>query len=108
MAHYLKESNHLANKYVAPTSRYSSSEVIYYTEKKVVTFKIYKRKQRGFNKDDKWFEITPDVELRPDLVSTEFYGSPDFWWRIMEANRMKDILEFRAGRNIRLPGSIFA
>lgn len=108
MAHYLKESNRSADKYVAPSSRYNNSQVIYYTEKRLIAFKIYKRKQKWFNDDDKWFEITPDVELRPDLVSTDFYGSPDFWWKIMEANKMKDILEFKAGRNIRLPGSIFA
>jgi len=106
MAHVTRESGHRAAQYVSSTSRYKSSDIIYYSENNLLTFKIYKKRPMQFGTSDKWFEITPDVEYRPDLVSFDFYGVPDFWWKIMEMNRMKDILEFRAGRNIRLPGSI--
>lgn len=106
MAHMVQETNYRGARHVGPSSRYKNSEVIYYSEKKLLTFKIYKKAQSHFGTESKWYEITPDVEYRPDLVSYDFYGAPDFWWKIMEVNRMRDILEFRAGRNIRIPGSI--
>jgi hypothetical protein len=40
-------------------------------------------------------------------VSLETYGVVDYWWKILEANNMKDIFDFKSGVNIRLPGSIF-
>jgi len=39
---------------------------------------------------DKYFVVTPGTEYRPDLVSKEAYGAVDFWWKIMEANNIKD------------------
>lgn len=55
---------------------------------------------------DQFMEITPEIEYRPDLVSADVYGTPDFWCILMEANGMKDIMEFKKGRNIRLPGNV--
>ncbi len=79
---------------------------MYYSEDKFITFETYKRKYNAPSPEDQWLEITPAVAYRPDLVSYEIYGAPDFWWRIMEFNGMKDILEFKPGANIRLPGGI--
>lgn len=90
-------------KYVASTSRYSTTPVIEYEGK--LAFPIYKKKKLLFGTTDKHYEITKDMEYRPDLVANLFFGAPDFWWRIMEMNHMADILEFRAGRNIIIPGS---
>ena len=42
----------------------------------------------------------------PEIVSNKVYGSPDFWWKIMEANNIKDIFDFKTGINIRLPDAI--
>ena len=95
-----------AKTYVNASSRYASSKVIEYSEKKHITFEIYKRQRHVPSEDDQWLEITKAVEYRPDLVSVEIYGSPDFWWRLLEYNGMKDILEFKAGKNIRLPGDV--
>lgn len=89
--------------YVTPTSRYFSTPIIFYEDR--LTFPIYKRKELTFNPTDQHYEITKEFEFRPDLVSYNFFGAPDFWWKIMEMNGMKDVLEFRAGRNIVLPGS---
>ena len=50
--------------------------------------------------------MKPGQEYRPDLVSNRVYGTPDFWWRIMEANNIKDVFEFKAGLNLRIPGSV--
>ena len=93
----------LGNKYVPPTSRYALIPVITYEGK--LAYPIYKKKKLAFHPRDQHYEITKEMEYRPDLVSHKFFGAPDFWWKIMEMNRMQDILEFRAGRNIILPGS---
>ena len=94
----------LGSKYVTPTSRYAHTPVISWEGK--LTYPIYKKKKLSFHPQDQHYEITKAVEYRPDLVSNQFFGAPDFWWRIMEMNHMQDILEFREGRNIILPGSV--
>jgi hypothetical protein len=96
-----------ATAYVHPTSRYAASQVILLGEKKVPAFALYK----GRNKDMaiqnmQWTEIAPNVEYRPDLVSYELFGTPDFWWRLLEINGMSDIMEFKAGRTILVPNSL--
>ena len=91
-----------ASAYALPSSRYFKSPVIYYEGK--ITYAIYKKSDISFSSTDSHYEITKETEYRPDKVSHRFYGAPDFWWKIMEMNGMKDILEFRAGRNITLPG----
>lgn len=92
------------DRFVSPTSRYASSSLIYYGPQRKLTFTIYKKTKSYFAPDDKYYEIEKEMEFRPDKVSYKFFGIPDYWWKIMEMNRMKDILEFRTGRNIRLPG----
>jgi hypothetical protein len=47
------------------------------------------------------------MEYRPDLVSQDKYGLPDFWWKIMEVNGMKDIMDFKAGKTIVLPENVY-
>jgi len=104
MANDISYTNYGTNKLVSSTSRYNYRPVILYGPLKKAAFALYNRKEIPFAADDKFYEITKDIEFRPDLVSYKFYGLPDYWWRIMEMNKMKDVMEFRAGRNIRLPG----
>jgi hypothetical protein len=104
----MRETTIPARTYVGPTSRYANSKVIHYTEDKKITFEIYKKAPRLISGKEEWLEITKPVEYRPDLVAEEIYGTPDLWWSIMEFNGMKDVLEFKAGVNIRLPGSVLA
>jgi hypothetical protein len=105
MANSIQYGNYGTQNYASTTSRYWKKQLIYYGDLPKVTFAIYKKKKLIFSPQDKFYEITKDVEFRPDLVSFYSYGLPDYWWRIMEMNDMKDILEFRSGRNIRLPSS---
>lgn len=107
MANYIEDTNINAKQFVPPSSRYSESKVIYYTEKKLLTFKTYKKTETPLSSKDKYAVITPGVEFRPDLVSQKAYGTVDFWWKILEANGMKDIWEFKSGLNIRIPDAIF-
>jgi hypothetical protein len=77
--------------------------VIYYGESKIMTFDTYLRKTYFPKGNEKVMLITKGVEYRPDLVSQDIYGFPDNWWNILEANKMMDIFEFKAGRTILLP-----
>lgn len=94
--------------FVTNVSRYSASKVLYYSDEKIITFETYKRKKIKQSKSDQVTVIPPGMEYRPDLLSREKYGIPDFWWKIMEANNMKDIVEFKAGRTIVLPEEVYA
>jgi hypothetical protein len=95
--------------YVADTSRYNNdkTKVIRYSENGYLTFSTYKGWNRSLSRQDRFTVIGPGFEYRPDLVSFHEYGLPDFWWRIMEINGIKDIYDFKAGTNIRLPSMIF-
>lgn len=93
-------------KLVVSASRYRKQNVIYYGEQKFLTFDTYIRKPYRPKGDEQVMLITKGIEYRPDLVSFDIYGFPDNWWRILEANRMKDIWEFRAGRTIIIPKQV--
>lgn len=97
-----------AEEFVTKSSRYIDSRVIYYSDAKLLTFETYKKTSILFSPNDQVAVIPPGMQYRPDLVSKEKYGTVDFWWKIMEANKMKDIMEFTAGRTITLPENIYA
>jgi hypothetical protein len=107
MANQITETAFKPDRFVAPTSRYIDSTVLYYGPNNLITFNTYKRGVYPRNDKDVFTVINKTREYRPDLISFEHYGTVSFWWKIMEANGMKDILEFQAGKNIRLPGNIF-
>lgn len=103
MANFYEETDILPEKFVTPTSRYMESKVVYYTERGLLTFNTYKRSENVPSENDKYMVITPGYEYRPDLLSQQAYGVVDFWYRIMEANNIYDIYDFKAGRNIVIP-----
>jgi hypothetical protein len=107
MANKIQFSNLTATTFVDVTSRYADSRVAYYGDDHIVTFATYKRKKPFFSKNDKFYLITQATQYRPDLVSQLAYGVPSFWWRIMEANFIKDISDFKQGVTIRIPESLF-
>ena len=95
------------NGFAAPLSRYINSTIIYYGNKNITTYKTYVRIPIPTTSSDKFGIISGGMEYRPDLVSMQAYGTTDFWWKIMEANNMIDILEFKSGVSIRIPGNIY-
>lgn len=107
MANPIEYTNISPNKFVLPTSRYADSQVIRYSENKKITFEIYKKGSYPVNPNDRYMVISKGIEYRPDLLSKRLYGTTDFWWKILEANGIKDIYDFTAGKNIRLPANIF-
>jgi hypothetical protein len=106
MANKIEYTNVFASRFVLPTSRYIDSDVIYYSDEKITTFATYKKGKFKQSKDDKVAVIPNNMQYRPDLVSKKRYGMVDFWWKIMEVNNIKDVMDFTAGRTIILPGNI--
>lgn len=106
MANFIEATAIDPKRFVNFSSRYSNAEVYYYTENKLLTFGTYKKEEIPLSERDKYFVITSSTEFRPDLVSLSAYGTVDFWWKIMEANGIKDIFQFKSGINIRIPDNI--
>lgn len=107
MANKIEFTTTNATEFVTRLSRYADSRVVYYSDNRVITFETYKRKKFSPSARDQVTVITPGMEYRPDLVSFDKYGLPDFWWKILEANEMKDVTDFKAGRTIVLPENIY-
>ena len=108
MANSIKYTRKNANQFVDPTSRYSESKVIYYTDNNFITFETYKKREYIPSSQDQVSVIPNGMQYRPDLVSQKKYGTVDFWWKIMEVNGIKDIYDFKAGMTIILPGNTYA
>lgn len=91
------------NKFVNADSRYIKSNVIYYIDKKFITFSTYRKKEYPTSAGDVLTIITKRQEYRPDLMAFDYLGDPALWWVIMEANGISDIFNFKTGLNIRIP-----
>jgi len=91
---------------VGITSRYYKYQVAYWGEQRIPTLPTYTRHTIARSEKDRFWVITKPREFRPDLVAFEEYGYSNFWWRILEANQMKSIFDFKSGTNIRLPATI--
>ena len=107
MANSIEYSDTISRLFVTATSRYSSSRVLKYSEQKITTFETYRRKPFVMSSADQLAVIPNGMEYMPDLMSLERYGTVDFWWRIMEVNSIKDVMDFRAGSTIILPDNIY-
>jgi hypothetical protein len=107
MANSIEYAATAPTMFVTPTSRYASSRVLKYSDQKITTFETYKRKSFVMASGDQLAVIPNSMEYRPDLMSIQRYGTTDFWWRIMEVNNIKDIMDFKAGKTIVLPENIY-
>jgi hypothetical protein len=108
MANKVLSTNIQIRDLVSMTSRYSDSTAVYYGDQHKITFKTYKKRKLPDSTADKYMEITPGYEFRPDKVSHLAYGTVDFWWLIMEANNIKDIMDFKSGMTVRVPTTMFS
>jgi len=53
---------------------------------------------------DRYVEVLPEWQHRPDLISLEFYGNEQLYWVIAYANEMVDpFAETYVGRRLRIP-----
>lgn len=96
-----------AENICARNSRYLGQNVIFYGEKRKITFDTYLRRAYKKTGKEKIMVITKGLEFRPDLVAFDFLGTQNLWWRIMEINKIYDIADFVAGRTIMLPDNVF-
>jgi hypothetical protein len=107
MAVFIEEvENSSPIDFVTQASRYVGSDVIRWGEKKLLTFKILKREEVPTSPNDRFAVIEAGQEFRPDIVSVAAFSIPDFWWRILQANNMSDIFDFKAGKTIRIPNNV--
>lgn len=107
MANHIEISKIKAKKFVPNGSRYYDSPVLYYGEDKYTTYPTYRKSPIKRSNRDRYTVISKSTEFRPDLVSADMYGTSIFWWKIMEANNIKDIYDFRAGISLIIPGNIY-
>ena len=107
MANRIEFTDLRSSSFVTNVSRYAQSRVIYYSNERLITFETYKRRKFVPSSRDQVTVVTPGLEYRPDLMSFDKYGMPDFWWKILEANNMKDVTEFKAGTTVILPENIY-
>jgi hypothetical protein len=104
MTQKIEPTNIMVGQVAAVGSRYRSGQnVIYYGDQRFITYDLYIRTPYEKTGTEQVMVISKGVEYRPDLVSFDFYGFGDNWWRILEANGIQDILEFKAGKTILLP-----
>lgn len=106
MTQFIELSKLRADSIVPITSRYANQSVIYYGEKRILTFDTYNKRKYNFDGNEKVMLITKGIEYRPDLVSYDVYGFVSNWWRILEVNNMKDIWEFKSGKTIIIPNRV--
>jgi hypothetical protein len=107
MANTIKATNYTATEFVTTTSRYAGSVVWYYGDNRLITFETYKRTSYPNDPKDIYAIVSPGWEYRPDKASMDIYSTPDFWWKILEANNISDIYDFKSGLNIRIPANPF-
>lgn len=104
MTQRIERSEIPTNSVAVANSRYLRNQnVIYYGEQRFITYDLYIRIPYERTGNEQIMVITKGVEYRPDLVSFDFYGFPDSWWKILEANKMKDVFQFQTGKTIILP-----
>ena len=106
MANFIESTDIDPRTFFTTASRYIDSTIVYYTDFRRLSLNTYRRKAIGVTANDKFMVIGKGHEYRPDLVSSKVYGLPDFWWRIMEANNLFDIYDFKVGLNIRIPSML--
>ncbi len=92
-----------AGRFMSSGSRYLKQNVIHWGESKRICFDTYIKEPYKKTGSERVMLLDAGNQYRPDLVSFEIYGYVDNWWRILEANNMKDIWEFKAGTTIILP-----
>ena len=52
---------------------------------------------------DFYVEIDSTNEFRPDMLSFQVYGTPDYGWAIMEVNTLRSFKDFYLRNRLRIP-----
>jgi hypothetical protein len=105
----VQSTNIQSSQYVDGLSRYIKSNVIYYNTntEQYITFATYNKQSTPTSSSDVFTVLTKKYEYRPDLLANDVYQEPRLWWKILEANNIIDIFDFKAGLNVRVPALVF-
>ena len=90
------------------TSRYADTEIAVHTLPDGTEVRYAKHRLLPPLPDaDDTSPHTVTVTDRPDLLGRRYYGDPEQWWRIADANPVLDPRELTAepGRTIAIPGA---
>jgi len=52
---------------------------------------------------DFYVEIDSTNEFRPDMLSFQVYGTPDYGWALMELNKLRSFKDLTIGNRLRIP-----
>lgn len=52
---------------------------------------------------DQFVEIDSANEFRPDMLSFQVYGTPDYGWALMEINTLRSFKDLTLRRRLRVP-----
>lgn len=92
---------------LTPESRYSATELI--SVDGVDTFGLYNPPAwiKNLNTSNLGnFSVTNDLERRPDLISKKLFGTPKFFWVLIQVNKPRDPLNWPlSGQVIKFPSS---
>ena len=53
--------------------------------------------------EDFYIEIDSSNEYRPDMLSYQVYGTPDYGWALMEINTLRSFKDLTLRRRLRIP-----
>lgn len=53
--------------------------------------------------EEVFYRVQAGEQARLDLISTRFYGTPDYFWVIAAHNQIKDTLSIDVGDLLRIP-----
>jgi hypothetical protein len=53
--------------------------------------------------EDKYVTLDQGNQFRPDIISNQVYGDPNFGWAIMEVNNIRSFVELTMGLRLRIP-----
>ena len=86
---------------ITSTSRYKGSTVTTIDNEDVVLLK--KLVEVPFTDEDFYVILEDSTQRRPDIISTEVYGTPEYGWAIMELNGITNFLDLKSGTKLRIP-----
>lgn len=55
------------------------------------------------NDQDSYVVIDQGNQYRPDTLSQQLYGTPNFGWALMEINNLRSFMDLQFGIRIRVP-----
>lgn len=58
------------------------------------------------SEEDQYIVVTDINENRLDIIANEYYGTPNYWWVIAQANYIIDPFDVPVGTQLRIPPTI--